>query len=439
MTTLNELKNLKKKSIRKIEVECEARLSKNCRDKYFGCYHDLLATCLNHNNKVVCFHCSRILKASHKSKGLGRMNPSTKYKTLDDDFFKSIDSEEKAYLLGWIASDGSINEKGFTISILEKDISCLNKLRDIICKELPIKKRINGGRNMISLVVSSKQIANNLCNHLNILPGKKSKTVGFPEHIDASLKLSFIRGLFDGDGCIPNPQSSKKRYPVVSIASTSEAMRKGIEKTIGIKCYVSEKGIEYSNNNALEFLSKIYNNTNGLHLERKIDLYWMWASWVPSLSGGGNKNSDEINTENTKFRWNKADINAIAPSKTNVTDSGYDLTLIKLDKKIGNKVFLYDTGIKLTPDFGWYFDLVPRSSIIKSGYILANSIGIIDRTYVGTVKVPLIKIDEFAPDLELPNRLVQIIPRPVIHMELIEVDELDDSVRGEGGFGSTNK
>ena len=73
--------------------------------------------------------------------------------------------------------------------------------------------------------------------------------------------------------------------------------------------------------------------------------------------------------------------------------------------------------------------------------MLANSIGIIDRTYLGNIIVALIKIDESAPDLILPSRLVQIIPTPIVHFQMVEVDSFDvqSTDRGEGGFGSSNK
>jgi dUTP pyrophosphatase len=73
--------------------------------------------------------------------------------------------------------------------------------------------------------------------------------------------------------------------------------------------------------------------------------------------------------------------------------------------------------------------------------MLANNIGIIDRTYQGTVIVPLIKIDNNQPDLELPCRLVQIIPRQIQHLEPIEIteEELLSSERKSGSFGSTGK
>ncbi len=127
---------------------------------------------------------------------------------------------------------------------------------------------------------------------------------------------------------------------------------------------------------------------------------------------------------------------ALPPFKKRISDSGFDLHLIKLIKREGD-LYFFDTGVRISPPPGFYFDLVPRSSIYKSGFILANSVGIIDMTYRGTIKVPLIKINKRAPEPSLPWRAVQLIPRRFYPLEMIEVKELDSTLRGEGGFGST--
>lgn len=126
------------------------------------------------------------------------------------------------------------------------------------------------------------------------------------------------------------------------------------------------------------------------------------------------------------------------PAKDHVSDSGYDLTLIYEKKRVG-KTVLYGTGLIVEAPFGWYFDVVPRSSIIKRGYILANSVGVIDRSYRGEIFVPLIKIDDDAPDLTLPARVAQLIPRPILHFPVAEARELSATRRGAGGFGSTGE
>ena len=82
--------------------------------------------------------------------------------------------------------------------------------------------------------------------------------------------------------------------------------------------------------------------------------------------------------------------------------------------------------------------MVPRSSIIKSGYILANSVGVIDQGYTGEILVPLLKVDENQPDLELPKVMVQLIPRRWYHFSIKEGEKgLNETSRGQGGFGST--
>lgn len=151
---------------------------------------------------------------------------------------------------------------------------------------------------------------------------------------------------------------------------------------------------------------------------------------------------DQLKIRNTlyhhnSFKYIKKLPDAQAPFKSRMSDSGYDLTLLKLVKKVNNVEF-YDTGIAIEPPYGMYFDLVGRSSISKSGYILANNMGVIDQSYRGNIIVPLIKIDNSFPDLVLPNRLVQIIPRQIQHLYPIELMELSETERSDKGFGSSN-
>ena len=82
------------------------------------------------------------------------------------------------------------------------------------------------------------------------------------------------------------------------------------------------------------------------------------------------------------FKVVKRDEAAVFPTKSRMSDAGYDLTIIKLLKTKGN-VHFYTTGLTIIPEYGYYFNLHPRSSISKTGYMLANSTGIIDSTYTG--------------------------------------------------------
>lgn len=135
----------------------------------------------------------------------------------------------------------------------------------------------------------------------------------------------------------------------------------------------------------------------------------------------------------------KVDEAAILPSKTRFSDVGFDLTIIAKHKTYGNCT-LFDTGIKVQVPTGFYAEIVPRSSLSKTGWMMANSVGVIDASYTGNIYVPLIKVDPNAEDIELPFKAVQLILRKQFYSYLIDVTEsnVPSTSRADGGFGSTN-
>jgi dUTP pyrophosphatase len=158
---------------------------------------------------------------------------------------------------------------------------------------------------------------------------------------------------------------------------------------------------------------------------------------IYSLGLNGQKEIQQIIGNVYDFKYILNDENAVAPHKAHGSDSGFDITIIKSVKSFGN-VTLYTSGVKVQPGTGFYFDLVPRSSISKLGYMMANSIGIIDQSYTGEVMVALIKIDPEAEDIKLPCRIAQLVPRPWLNVIGEPTDSFEQTVRNEGGFGSTN-
>ena len=141
------------------------------------------------------------------------------------------------------------------------------------------------------------------------------------------------------------------------------------------------------------------------------------------------------------------DKNAIIPSKAGPSEVGYDLTAITFMKRLNGNTFMYDTGVSVEPPEGYYTEIVPRSSIVKSGFMLSNSVGIIDPTYRGTLKVVLTKTSKPNKNaktlgntpLLTPFTLCQLVVRKHINMGLEVVNDLTDTSRGAGSFGSTNK
>lgn len=129
---------------------------------------------------------------------------------------------------------------------------------------------------------------------------------------------------------------------------------------------------------------------------------------------------------------------AVLPSKGEPDAAGYDLTAITIHKTVGDVTY-YDTGLSVEPDPGYYTEIVPRSSLSKSGYVLANSVGIIDNGYRGNLLIALLKIEKEKPDLDLSKPICQLILRKQEYCNLVETDFLSESIRGTGGFGSTDR
>jgi len=127
------------------------------------------------------------------------------------------------------------------------------------------------------------------------------------------------------------------------------------------------------------------------------------------------------------------------PSKAYSTDSGFDITILSIFKEMGPNVKLYGTGLKFEPEKDIYLELFARSSLMKQGYMLANNVGIIDNHYRGELLVALYKFDPSLPDLKLPCKVAQIIPRQIVNVVMNEVIEISKTERGEGGFGSTSE
>lgn len=130
---------------------------------------------------------------------------------------------------------------------------------------------------------------------------------------------------------------------------------------------------------------------------------------------------------------------AVLPVRQYEEDIGMDLVCIKIHKKLDNGVILYDTGLSMKPPKDHYIEILPRSSISKSGWFLANSVGIIDPNYTGNFLVALAPLNEKSVPPEPPFCLTQIILRKAIRGSVIQVESLEETERGDGGFGSTNK
>lgn len=144
----------------------------------------------------------------------------------------------------------------------------------------------------------------------------------------------------------------------------------------------------------------------------------------------------------------KLNKDAVIPSYANATDAGADLTAISKDYDNNGNV-VYGTGLAFEIPFGFVGYIFPRSSNSKKDLILSNSVGVIDSGYRGEVMFKFKPSDYFAINRDnvyedgsiysIGDRIGQLIIMPIPKIEFIEVDEISQTDRGDGGFGSSGK
>jgi deoxyuridine 5'-triphosphate nucleotidohydrolase len=300
-----------------------------------------------------------------------------------DNYFKNIDTIEKAYILGLVYKNN-------------------NYIMALINNKTVIDILSNFSFNI------DKTYTINITN-INFLNDIQKSINNFPSFSN-DLKIAFVRGLYESN-----------YNQGIDINDTINEIIEIIKKDFIINFDIIDNMIIIKNTK--KFINKIYKNNDITILAPKTK----------------NKLLYDINSK-PSIKVFKSNENAVIPSKAFEEDAGYDLTIISKIKDFNSKTTLYDTGIKIEVDEGYYTEIVPRSSISKFGYILANNIGIIDNHYRGNLMIALTKIADDAPEISLPFKCCQLIIRKQIDADLYEVidNSLSSTVRNEGGFGSTS-
>ncbi|WP_208109524.1 dUTP diphosphatase [Microbacterium sp. BK668] len=127
------------------------------------------------------------------------------------------------------------------------------------------------------------------------------------------------------------------------------------------------------------------------------------------------------------------------PSYAHPGDAGADLLAAEDVRLEPGRRALVGTGVRIALPEGYAAFVVPRSGLAaKHGITVVNSPGTVDAGYRGEIKVTLLNTDaEHAYEIAKGDRIAQLLVMPVPRARFIPVDELPESVRGEGGFGST--
>ena len=142
-----------------------------------------------------------------------------------------------------------------------------------------------------------------------------------------------------------------------------------------------------------------------------------------------------------ELKIKKLDEKAIIPTYGTEYSAGADLYALldeDLEIKPGETVMI-GTGLAMAIPTGYAGLIYARSSLgSKKGLAPANKVGVIDSDYRGEIKVPLFNQSKETQIITKNERIAQIIFTPYLKVNFQETNELDDTNRGTGGFGSTN-
>ena len=139
-----------------------------------------------------------------------------------------------------------------------------------------------------------------------------------------------------------------------------------------------------------------------------------------------------------KIPFLRLDPELSAPVAAHEDDAGIDLQA-RIDATLGaGEWAMVPTGIAVAIPVGYAGLVAPRSGLAaRHGISVVNGPGVVDAGYRGEVNVILINHGTEPVNLARGDRIAQLVVVPVAQADMVEVDELPDSERGTGGFGST--
>ena len=218
--------------------------------------------------------------------GVVARDDSHKYRkyTINENYFDDIDTQNKAYLLGLLYSDGCNYppQRRVKLELQERDKSILDKINNEIQSNKPLafnnlnNKNVDW-QNTYRIDITNKHISERLA-ELGMVQNK-SLVLQFPEWLDISLYAPFLRGYFDGDGHI---EWNNTRF--VTLAGTNQFcnhVKDFCENYLNIKCSIYDTANKSSNTKLLHvfgkekikrFLDFIYKDAD-LYIERKYNIY----------------------------------------------------------------------------------------------------------------------------------------------------------------------
>lgn len=192
-----------------------------------------------------------------------------------------------------------------------------------------------------------------------------------------------------------------------------------------------------------EYIKKLQDLENEILQDEQTDSSFM-NELNGLLSNLGQDIKSQIEQDVNKFevKVKKLHPNAVIPEYAKDGDAGMDLVATSILSETTTDV-TYGTGISMEIPKGYVGLVFPRSSIRKYDLSLSNCVGVIDSGYRGELQATFKKTNWLkgreSDKYQIGDRIVQIIIIPYPSVTFVEVDELSESERGDGGFGSTGK
>lgn len=136
----------------------------------------------------------------------------------------------------------------------------------------------------------------------------------------------------------------------------------------------------------------------------------------------------------------KLDEKAVIPKRGSASAAGYDIYSIEDVSLPSGETKLIRTGLSMEIPENYFGGVFARSGLaVKEGIRPANCVAVIDADYRGELMVPLHNDSKEERRITVGERIAQLVILPFLPVEFEETDELSETVRGEGGFGSTGK
>lgn len=163
---------------------------------------------------------------------------------------------------------------------------------------------------------------------------------------------------------------------------------------------------------------------------------------IPGKYDYGNWENGLIKNPDAKMpiRFKKLHPDAKAPYQATPGSAGWDLTAVSVEP-VKEDAFLcrYGTGLAVEIPQGHVGLVFPRSSVYKTGQLLTNCVGVIDSDYRGEITAVFAGTHTGNNAYQPGDRIAQLVIMPIPAVKFVEVEELTETQRGAGGYGSTGK